>query len=189
MLPVLTEGTRKRQRIVNPIEQNPDAVEQNPYVVEQNPYAVELNPDIDKPNLVDIGRLQCRRHPLEATKNFFAGVCTFGGLKRLIDHGYARTQPHRPGKEREKVAAGRGAFLWIGTESPGAVDSSVPAHESRDRFHPGADRSLPLSAQRMRPVRRGTSALGGTSNQEGIGSAGRGGGAVEARCGVHQSSE
>jgi hypothetical protein len=129
------------------VEQNPYAIELNPYGVELNPYDVELNPDIDKPNLVDIGRLQCRRHPPEATKNFFAGVCTFGGLKRLIDHGYARTQPHRPGKEREKVAARRGAFLWIGTESPGAVDSSVPAHESRNRFHAGADRALPLSAQ------------------------------------------
>src|SRR3954451_13175317 len=81
---------------------------------------------------------------------FFEVRCTFGGLMRLMlfkVRDDERQCPIRFSKERETLAADGRAFLRSGTESPGAMDSSVPAHASRNRFHPAADRALAISAQ------------------------------------------
>jgi hypothetical protein len=66
---------------------------------------------------------------------------------RLTPFNDELQHPIRFPKERETLAAERGAFLRIAAEPAAAVDSSVPADESRNRFHDGADRALPLSAQ------------------------------------------
>jgi hypothetical protein len=88
--------------------------------------------------------------PIGVIPIFFGGLCTFGGLMRLMHFKVRddeRKHPIRFPKERETLAAERGAFLRIGTASAGALDSSVSAHESRNRFHPATDRAHPLSAQ------------------------------------------
>gem|GEM_PF-4484357 len=95
-----------------------------------------------------------------------------------------RQHPIRLSKKREDFAADGGVLV-----SAGAVDSSVPSHESGDRFDVAADRALALAPQRMRGVRGGTSALGHAAARARIGSAGRGGGAVGTWRRVHESDE
>jgi hypothetical protein len=140
------------------------------------PVAVRVRPEFDKAIPVDVGPrpVGVRLWPVaDRIDGIPKGAIQtfFGGLKRLMPFKVRddeRQYPIRSSKERETLAAERGAFMRIGTESPGALDSSVPAHESRNRFHPAADRAHPLSAQRMRGFRRRTSALGDAADAAGL---------------------